>query len=55
MRTFYILVLFLFSAHLINAQEICNNGIDDDGDQDIDLLDSDCECLSGGSNTLTIT
>ncbi|MXN92495.1 hypothetical protein GR160_14795 [Flavobacterium sp. Sd200] len=26
------------------AQEICDNGIDDDGDGLIDLNDSDCRC-----------
>lgn len=37
-----ILLLFTLSAF---SQEICNNGIDDDGDGVIDLLDSDCPCV----------
>lgn len=36
-------VALLFSL-CINAQEICDNGIDDDGDGLIDLNDSDCRC-----------
>ncbi|MDD5151684.1 MAG: hypothetical protein PHC28_14605, partial [Flavobacterium sp.] len=41
----YKLLLFvlLFSS-ICTAQEICNNGIDDDGDGKIDLNDSDCIC-----------
>jgi gliding motility-associated-like protein len=39
------LFLFLGTTHLY-SQEICNNGIDDDGDGDIDLNDFDCECFS---------
>lgn len=34
---------FLFAPFLF-AQEICNNGIDDDGDGLIDLNDPDCAC-----------
>lgn len=45
MRTRYLIAL-LFSCSLLSAQEICDNGIDDDGDGDIDLLDSDCICPS---------
>jgi gliding motility-associated-like protein len=37
-------VLALFFSICINAQEICDNGIDDDGDGLIDLNDSDCRC-----------
>lgn len=37
-------VLALFFSLCINAQEICDNGIDDDGDGLIDLNDSDCRC-----------
>ena len=47
----YLLALFLISvASLITgqsdlkAQEICNNGIDDDGDNLIDGYDPDCPC-----------
>jgi len=28
------------------SQEICNNGIDDDGDGDVDLNDFDCQCFT---------
>ena len=35
------LVFFLW-AGLVQAQEICNNGIDDDNDGYIDCFDSDC-------------
>ena len=38
--------LFLFTLNIIQAQEICDNGIDDDGDQAIDLQDSDCSCTN---------
>lgn len=35
--------IFLLST-VVTAQEICNNGIDDDGDGLIDLLDDECLC-----------
>ena len=31
-------------------EEVCNNGIDDDGDGLIDVFDSDCQCLKIGEN-----
>lgn len=37
-------VLALFFSICIHAQEICDNGIDDDGDGLIDLNDRDCRC-----------
>ena len=38
-------LFFLFiSASQVNAQEICNNGIDDDGDELVDVFDPDCPC-----------
>jgi gliding motility-associated-like protein len=51
-----ILIFFLsfFYLHL-QAQEVCDNGIDDDGDGLIDLLDTtDCSChgLHGGNTQL---
>ncbi len=49
MRKLYLLSLLLIGGAL-SAQEICDNGIDDDGDQDIDLLDSDCICSNAGSS-----
>ena len=42
----YRLLLFisLLQGHAALTQEICNNGIDDDGDGLIDLRDPDCQC-----------
>lgn len=34
----------LFAALSLNAQEICDNGIDDDGDNLVDVFDPDCPC-----------
>ncbi len=42
--------LILFSTGLF-SQEICDNGIDDDGDGMVDIYDPDCECT--GVNTLS--
>ncbi|SMG29143.1 gliding motility-associated C-terminal domain-containing protein [Marivirga sericea] len=43
MRKFLLLSLFAsFSITLANAQEICNDGIDNDGDGFTDCFDSDC-------------
>ena len=39
-----LLLLFLLFSIFSSAQEICNNGIDDDADGKIDLNDSDCIC-----------
>ena len=51
LKNLLLLLLLLFSFGL-SAQEICNNGIDDDGDGLIDLNDvDDCECLFVGGNT----
>lgn len=46
MKAFRVLsVLFFFSLALsCRAQEICDNGKDDDGDGLIDLQDPDCQC-----------
>lgn len=50
MKKFYINTTILFTFFFIfsiglHAQEICNNGIDDDGDGLIDMNDvSDCNC-----------
>ena len=35
-------VLILLSTNITSAQEICNNGIDDDGDGYVDCFDSEC-------------
>jgi len=39
------LLPLLFLCGFIHAQEICDNGIDDDGDGMVDLNDSDCSCF----------
>jgi len=42
-----ILVLgMILTTCFVQAQEVCNNGIDDDNDGLIDLLDDDCNCIS---------
>lgn len=38
------LLFFLLITQVSWAQEICDNGIDDDNDNLVDLNDSDCEC-----------
>ncbi|MFT3883869.1 MAG: gliding motility-associated C-terminal domain-containing protein [Flavobacteriales bacterium] len=42
-RSTHVLLLLLWGSTVL-AQEICNNGIDDDGDGLIDLNDPDCPC-----------
>ena len=39
-----LLLIFLLIASAGLTQEICNNGIDDDGDGLVDLHDADCQC-----------
>lgn len=39
-----LVLLALLLPATLSAQEICNNGIDDDGDGLIDLNDPDCQC-----------
>ncbi len=46
MKLRLLLPLLFFSTALF-SQEICDNGIDDDGDGQIDLLDTDCQCSLG--------
>ena len=42
----YLLVFsFIFFGSSMYAQEICDNGIDDDNDGMIDINDDDCQCL----------
>lgn len=47
---FYLFIKIIFTAFLLislqqlHAQEICDNGIDDDGDGLIDINDPDCQC-----------
>ena len=48
-----LLFVFLLLFTTAFSQEICNNGIDDDGDGLIDLNDPQCTCTGGGSGTPT--
>ena len=47
MKYFYTILLILFSITIF-AQEICDDGIDNDGDGLIDLNDTDCSCNGFG-------
>jgi hypothetical protein len=47
MRQGLLLLFFLFTAFTLHAQEICDNGIDDDGDGFVDFFDPDCACEDG--------
>ena len=50
MRAWALPLFFLLGGPLLFAQEICNNGVDDDGDGLIDLNDwSDCSCSRSSS------
>ena len=51
MRIFYVL-LFLFTSVVCFSQEICDNGIDDDGDGLIDLNDNDCSCPNNTNSNI---
>ncbi|MEP7318910.1 MAG: gliding motility-associated C-terminal domain-containing protein [Panacibacter sp.] len=42
--TFIALIISLLACCSIDAQEICNNGVDDDSDYLADLHDPDCQC-----------
>ncbi len=41
---FLLTTVLCFFVYALSAQEICDNGIDDDGDGLIDLNDPDCQC-----------
>lgn len=41
----FALYVFLLNSFISLAQEVCDNGIDDDGDGYIDLFDDECACL----------
>lgn len=44
---FFAIILLTTTLFDLNAQEVCNNGLDDDGDNLIDLNDIvDCSCQS---------
>ncbi len=52
MEKHIVLLMLLFLPFSLFSQEICNNGIDDDGDGLIDLNDTaDCNCSGSGSVT----
>ncbi len=50
----YFFILTIFFSYSIFAQEVCNNGIDDDGDGLVDCFDSDCsgqdDCISDANH-----
>ena len=48
-----ILILILLTGFKVLAQEICNNGIDDDGDGFIDCVDGDCDSDPGCEEILS--
>lgn len=52
MRSLFITTFSLLAFPLL-AQEICDNGIDDDGDGLIDLLDNDCVCNGTFADPIT--
>lgn len=47
------LFFFLFSGIVLNAQEICDNSIDDDGDGWIDIQDNECDCIPTDTATIS--
>lgn len=51
MKTLGTILFAVLAPTLLSAQEICNNGIDDDGDGLIDLNDPDCPCSTLLSTT----
>lgn len=44
LKRLLLLSAIVFPATFLSAQEICDNGIDDDGDGLVDLNDDDCSC-----------
>ncbi|CAM4082011.1 MULTISPECIES: T9SS type B sorting domain-containing protein [Flavobacterium] len=47
-----LLFFFLLISSILSAQEICDNGIDDDGDGLIDLNDDECQCATTSVNSI---
>ena len=45
--------LFVFASGTLCAQEICDNGIDDDNDGLIDCVDPDCENYAQCDNIIS--
>src|SRR5674476_296079 len=41
---YFLCLLLLMTSYCSSAQEICDNGKDDDGDGLVDLQDPDCQC-----------
>ena len=50
----FLLSIFFLTSNTMMAQEICNNGKDDDGDGLIDLQDPDCQCHFTVTNNLLL-
>jgi gliding motility-associated-like protein len=48
MKSIFLLVVSFFFIQFSFGQEICDNGIDDDGDGFVDLNDDECECEGFG-------
>jgi gliding motility-associated-like protein len=44
----------MMTSHKSIAQEICNNGVDDDNDGLIDLFDPDCQCRINANGNLLL-
>jgi gliding motility-associated-like protein len=53
MKSFFLLFTLLI-AFAASGQEVCNNGVDDDGDGKIDLNDPDCSCGAAAAVTSII-
>ncbi len=55
MRKMISILIILLVPMFSISQEICNNGIDDDSDGQIDLNDTDCSCsgIGGGGSNVT--
>ena len=49
----FIALLASFYSLPALSQEICNNGIDDDGDTFVDLNDGECDCVGLGLDTIS--
>ncbi len=52
-RFFLFTIIMIGLSFQISAQEICNNGIDDDGDNLVDCADPDCSGEANCSDTFT--
>lgn len=48
MKPVFLLIFSFFLLQISYGQEICNNGIDDDGDGLVDLNDDECDCEGFG-------